>query len=83
LDRDAFFDLLDRFLSGRGMSTDWETLQDADDELLVNSLCMMMNFDTEEKQALLEAPSLSKRRETLETLIEISLHSGSDESTVQ
>jgi Lon protease-like protein len=65
------------------MSTDWETLQDADDELLVNSLCMMMNFDTEEKQALLEAPSLSKRRETLATLIEISLHSGSDESTVQ
>jgi len=83
LDRDAFFDLLDRFLSGRGMSTDWETLQDADDELLVNSLCMMMNFDTEEKQALLEALSLSKRRETLATLIEISLHSGSDESTVQ
>ena len=58
------------------MSADWETLQDAEDELLINSLSMMLDFDPEDKQALLEAPSLSTRRETLVTLIEFDLRSG-------
>ena len=36
----------------------------------------MLDFESEEKQALLEAPSLSTRRETLVTLIEFSLRGG-------
>jgi Lon protease-like protein len=82
-DRDGFFELLERYLSGRGMSTDWETLNEAEDELLINSLSMMLNFDAEEKQVLLEAPSLEIRRETLTTLIEFSLHGGVDEDVLQ
>ncbi|UWQ28918.1 LON peptidase substrate-binding domain-containing protein [Leisingera sp. M523] len=83
LDRSSFLDLLDRFFSSRSLSTDWEALKDADDELLINSLAMLLEFDTEEKQALLEAPCLVTRRETLVTLIEFALRGGSQEETLQ
>ncbi|WP_298680050.1 LON peptidase substrate-binding domain-containing protein [uncultured Lentibacter sp.] len=77
-DRSKFLALLERFFSAKGLNTDWDTLQDADDELLINSLSMLLDFTPEDKQALLEAPSLSTRRETLVTLIEFALHSGGD-----
>ena len=69
-------DLLGRFFEDRGLSTDWDSMTDADPELLINSLSMMCPFEPEERQALLEAPSLVTRRETLVTLIEYSLYSG-------
>ena len=81
--RDGFFKLLGKFLEGEGLSTDWETLQQADNELLINSLSMMLDFDLEDKQALLEAPSLQTRRETLTTLFEFSLRGGSDDEVLQ
>jgi len=82
-DRDGFFNLLGKFLEGEGLSTDWETLQQADNELLINSLSMMLDFDLEDKQALLEAPSLQTRRETLTTLFEFSFRGGSDDEVLQ
>jgi len=82
-DRKSFFELLRKFLEGEGLSTDWETLQQADNELLINSLSMMLDFDLEDKQALLEAPSLQTRRETLTTLFEFSLRGGSDDEVLQ
>lgn len=75
-DRPAFLDLLGRYFTSQSLSADWDTLKDADDELLINSLSMMLDFDLEDKQALLEAPSLSTRRETLVTLIEFALRGG-------
>ncbi len=82
-DRMRFLRLLERFFSSRELSTDWETLKDADDELLVNSLSMLLEFNPEDKQALLEAPCLKTRRETLVTLIEFALRGGSNEETLQ
>lgn len=78
-DRPVFLDLLGRYFETRALSADWETLNEADDELLINSLSMMLDFDSEEKQALLEAPSLRTRRETLVTLLEFSLRGGEGE----
>lgn len=78
-DRDSFLNLLGRYFDARSLSTDWESLQEADDELLINSLSMMLDLDAEDKQALLEAPSLSTRRETLVTLIEFSMRGGEGE----
>ena len=46
-------------------------------------LSMMLDFEVEEKQALLEAPSLVTRRETLVTLIEYNLRGGSSEEILQ
>lgn len=73
LDRERFLELLSRFLAATELSTDWDSLKEAEDELLVNSLSMLLPFGTEDKQALLEAPSLATRRETLVALMEFAL----------
>jgi len=82
-DRDRLLDILSRFFEANNLSTDWSSLKEAEDELLINSLSMLCPFDPEDKQALLEAPSLSTRRETLVTLIEFALRGGSNEELMQ
>ena len=82
-DRAAFLALLERYFEEMGLSTDWEGLQEAEDELLINSLSMLCPFEVEDKQALLEAPSLPTRRETLVTLIEFALRGGGLEERLQ
>jgi Lon protease-like protein len=82
-DRPAFLDLLGRYLAAMNLSTDWDSLKEADCELLINSLSMLCPFSPEDKQALLEAPSLTTRRETLVTLIEFALRGGAGEEAMQ
>jgi len=82
-DRETFMSALGRYLVDQGLSTDWESLGEAEDELLINSLSMLCPFEPEDKQALLEAPSLTTRRETLMTLIEFALRGGSGEEVMQ
>lgn len=82
-DRRAFLRLLARYFEARELQTDWDSLKEAEDELLVNSLSMLLGFEPEDKQALLEAPSLSTRRETLITLIEYVLRGGDNEDIMQ
>ena len=82
-DRETFMCALGKFFEDQGLKTDWESLGEADDELLINSLSMLCPFEPEDKQALLEAPSLSTRRETLATLIEFALRGGSGEEVMQ
>ncbi len=81
--RDQFMDLLGRFFDDQGLKTDWDSLGEAEDELLINSLSMLCPFDPEDKQALLEAQSLATRRETLVTLIEFALRRGDTEEVMQ
>lgn len=81
--REDFMPLLERFFEAQGLSTDWDSLSDAEDELLINSLSMLCPFEPEDKQALLEAPSLVTRRETLVTLIEFGLRGGTNEEMMQ
>ncbi|MFV0360318.1 LON peptidase substrate-binding domain-containing protein [Tropicimonas sp.] len=75
-DRERFLALLSRFFEARALATDWDSIREADDELLINSLSMLLPLGVEDKQALLEAPTLSDRRETLETLIAYALKAG-------
>ena len=76
LNRETFFPALRAYFEAEDLRTDWESLEEAEDELLINSLSMLCPFEPEDKQALLEAPSLETRRETLVTLIEFSLRGG-------
>lgn len=82
-DRQSFLDSLDRYFRDLGLSSDWDSLCDAEDELLINSLSMLCPFEPEDKQALLEAPCLGSRRETLVTLIEYALRGGSSDKALQ
>jgi Lon protease-like protein len=81
--RAEFMALLGRFFSARGLSTDWDSLKEAEPELLINSLSMLCPFPPEDRQALLEAPTLVTRRETLVTLIEFDLHAGDGTDPMQ
>jgi len=82
-DRAGFMALLARYFESRQLQTDWDTLKDAEDELLINSLSMLLGFEPEDKQALLEAPSLSTRRETLVMLLEYDMRGGEEKDILQ
>ena len=82
-DRAVFLATLARFFDSAQLSSDWDSLKGADVELLINSLSILCPFDPEEKQALLEAPTLANRRETLLTLMEFALRSTGDEGAIQ
>ena len=82
-DRKPFMGILGRYFEAADLKTDWESLRDADDELLINSLSMICPFEPGDRQALLEAPSLVTRRETLVTLLEFALRGGLDDEVMQ
>ena len=70
-DREALLEPLRRYLDQRGMRIDWQAVQAAAIDALVNSLSMALPFDFAEQQALLEASNLPERRQTLITLLRI------------
>ena len=82
-DREAFLALLKRYFATRDLGSDWSGIKAADTELLINSLSMLLPLPPEDKQALLEAPSLTTRRETLVTLMEFALRSGGSDEVLQ
>ncbi|MEM9097541.1 MAG: LON peptidase substrate-binding domain-containing protein [Pseudomonadota bacterium] len=82
-DRKSFFEVLKRYFEASSLSSDWDSLETAETELLITSLSMMCPFEVEEKQALLEAPNLKDRRETLEALMRFAIASGGGQGQVQ
>lgn len=82
-DRGEFLDLLGRYFTAMELSTDWSSLREAEPEMLINTLSMLLPFPPEDKQALLEAPTLATRRETLCAVLEFALHGGTGGERVQ
>lgn len=81
-DRELFLSQLRRFMAMRDLATDWEAAREADEEMLINSLSMLLPFSPEEKQALLEAQDRAARRVLLDGLIDFALRRGTDEEIV-
>jgi Lon protease-like protein len=73
VDRKAVVDALAAFLKANNLKTDWQSVENAPNEALVNALAMMSPYGTAEKQALLEAPDLKSRAEILIAVTEIEL----------
>jgi uncharacterized protein len=73
VDRKALLRALKDFLSANDLKADWEGIENAPNEALVNALAMMSPYGTAEKQALLEAPDLKTRAEILVAVTEIEL----------
>ena len=59
------------YLDRRSLDVNWNTAEAAPAEALVNSLAMALPFAPPEKQALLEADSLTEREAALVALLEI------------
>ncbi|KTR03730.1 ATP-dependent protease [Aureimonas ureilytica] len=73
VDRDALLKAFRSYLEANQLEADWESVSKASNETLVNALSMMSPYGAAEKQALLEAPDLKTRAETLVAITEISL----------
>jgi uncharacterized protein len=73
VDREAVLEALTAFLKANKLKADWQGIENAPNEALVNALAMMSPYDPAEKQAMLEAPDLKTRAEILVAVTEIAL----------
>ncbi|KJC44031.1 peptidase S16 [Bradyrhizobium sp. LTSP885] len=73
VDRDGLLEVLRDFLKANNLKVDWEGIEAAPNEALVNALAMMSPYGSAEKQALLEAPDLKTRAEILIAVTEMDL----------
>jgi hypothetical protein len=73
VDRKALLEALSAFLKANNLKTDWQGIESAPNEALVNALAMMSPYGVAEKQALLEAPDLKTRAEIMIAVTEIEL----------
>ncbi|MEG8098916.1 LON peptidase substrate-binding domain-containing protein [Candidatus Liberibacter brunswickensis] len=75
VDRTALLEVFRNYLTANNLEADWESIEGASNEVLVNSLAMLSPFSEEEKQALLEAPDFRARVQILVSIMKIVLTS--------
>ncbi len=73
VDREALLAVLTDFLKANNLKVDWDGVESAPNEALVNALAMMSPYGAPEKQAMLEAPDLKTRAEILIAVTEMDL----------
>jgi len=73
VDRTSLLKALTAFLKANKLKADWQGIESAPNEALVNALAMMSPYGVAEKQALLEAADLKTRAEILIALTEMEL----------
>jgi uncharacterized protein len=76
VDRESLLAALSQFLKANDLKADWDGIENAPNEALVNALAMMSPYGPAEKQALLEAPDLKTRAEILVAVTEFELAKG-------
>jgi len=80
VDRPRLLETLRSYLEANNLSADWERINSATNERLVNTLAILSPYGPEEKQALLQAKTLPERAEALVALAEMELASRDDGS---
>jgi len=73
VDREDLLRVFRAYLDANELEADWDSVKRAGNETLVNALSMMSPYGPAEKQALLEAPDLKARAETLIAITEMAL----------
>jgi Lon protease-like protein len=73
VDRDGLINAFRAYLDAHHLDADWDSVHRSSNEALVNALAMLSPYGPAEKQALLEAPDLKTRAETLVALSEMSI----------
>ncbi len=80
LDRTRLVTALRTYFDQNGIVADWDAIDGATDPQLITTLSMVCPFSPTEKQALLEATSLTERGTTMITLLEMAgFNAGSDD----
>lgn len=83
VDRERLVAAMRRYLDGQGLKTDWEAVETAPTQALIDSLAMGCPFAPNEKQALLEAVSASERADCLIALMEMAEGDAGDPTNLQ
>lgn len=83
VDRDRLYTSMRTYFEARDLETDWDALEEATDEHLVNSLAMSCPFEPPEKQALLEADDVMERSELMIGLMEMAVLGGDEDPDVR
>jgi uncharacterized protein len=76
VDRQKLLAALEIYLEARRQRVDWTAISKSSSESLVNMLAIAAPYGPEEKQALLEAPTLAARAEALIALAQMELAAG-------
>jgi Lon protease-like protein len=76
VDRIALVTTLRDFAEAKELKVDWDDVEKASNEVLVNALSMLSPYGVKEKQALLEAADLKSRAEILVAISQIELARG-------
>jgi Lon protease-like protein len=71
--RDRVIELLMEYLEEVGLRADWDSIEGASAETIINSVAMSCPFDPDEKQAILEARSLEERGNALVALMQMAI----------
>lgn len=79
VNRPALLKAFRAYLQANELEADWESVSRADNAMLVNALSMMAPYGAAEKQALLEAPDLKTRADTLIAITEMTLARDNDD----
>lgn len=71
IERETMLTIWQKYFDANDIKLDWDGLDNAEDERIVNTLSMLCPFQEIEKQALLEADSLEERAKLLTSLMQI------------
>ncbi|HXW19655.1 MAG TPA: peptidase S16, partial [Roseiarcus sp.] len=78
VDRRSLLAALKQFADANRFKVDWEDIERASNEALVNGLSMLSPYGPKEKQALLEAETLQARAEMLVAITHMELARAAD-----
>lgn len=73
VNRPALLKAFRDYLDANDMNADWDQVDAASTEVLVNTLSLLAPYPPQDKQALLEAPDLKSRADVLVALTEVAL----------
>jgi uncharacterized protein len=83
IDRPALLKSLKRYAGIHGFQVDWNAVEDAPTETIINVAAQICPFDPAAKQALLEAVTLEQRCQALVALVEWDAASGDEPRSLQ
>jgi len=72
--RDSILTALRPYFAAKGIDANWEAIEEMAGPALVTTLAMVCPFGVPEKQALLEAPTLKERTQSLIALLRMAAH---------
>jgi Lon protease-like protein len=76
--REAILTALRPYFSAKRIDANWSAIEEMAGSALVTTLAMVCPFAVPEKQALLEAPTLAERAQTLIALLQMAAHDGGE-----